>query len=166
MLAALHITLVQQPLQAHDLSSDALYRWLLQPCKEEFEDLCNELISIGVEICSMMTCGRHAGMQTILERLHAINAERARMRARWNDRLQQLHEATAAAGHALVSPADSIRVMSWMHAFLKALDRATMVGRTAVQEEAYFHDSVLSYLWGPFGWWRRQLRLQHLHTSP
>lgn len=36
---------------------------------------------------------------------------RARMRARWNDRLQQLHEATAAAGHALVSPADSIRVM-------------------------------------------------------
>lgn len=55
---------------------------------------------------------------------------------------------------------------SWMHAFLKALDRATMVGRTAVQEKAYFHDSVLSYLWGPFGWWRRQLRLQHLHTSP
>lgn len=54
----------------------ATSRWLLQPCKEEFEDLCNELISIGVEICSMMTCGRHAGMQTILERLHAINAER------------------------------------------------------------------------------------------
>lgn len=26
VLAALHITLVQQPLQAHDLSSDALYR--------------------------------------------------------------------------------------------------------------------------------------------
>lgn len=49
-------------------------------------------------------------------------------------------------------------LQSWMHAWLKAMDRATMVAIVAVREDAHAHDSTLSYLWGPFGLWRRRAR--------
>ena len=51
---------------------------------------------------------------------------------------------------------------SWMHTFLKSLDRATLVAFTAVNEDAHAHDSILSYLWGPFGLWRRRQRHQRI----
>ena len=52
----------------------------------------------------------------------------------------------------------AVRLQSWMHAFLKALDRATMAAITAVREDACAHDSLLSWVWGPFGLWRHRLR--------
>ena len=45
-----------------------------------------------------------------------------------------------------------------MHTFFKAVDRATLVAIAAVREDAHSHDSVLSYLWGPFGLWRHRMR--------
>lgn len=54
----------------------------------------------------------------------------------------------------------AVGLQSHMHTFLKALDRAQLIAIAAVREDAVSHDNILSYIWGPFGMWRKHERKQ------
>ncbi|KAK9794323.1 hypothetical protein WJX73_008166 [Symbiochloris irregularis] len=158
-LAAVELTMVTVP-QSDVKGSAILFQMLLQPSHEAFQYTNNELIAIGDEVRAMMIGDRFVDKEALLQRLDALNTHRTKMRTRWQGFRAELHAASAREGDRLMSPAESRAFMSHMHTFLKALDRAHLIAVAAVREDAQSHDSILSWLWGPFGLWRRHSHKQ------